>query len=82
MERWFPKYKYLIPSAAGLGLAFTTPANNTISMFLGATIALYLEKRKPALADLTVVPVSSGFIAGESLIGVLLAAMVVLGWMG
>ncbi|MBI5239144.1 MAG: OPT/YSL family transporter [Elusimicrobia bacterium] len=81
MERWLPKYRAYIPSATGLGLAFTTPANNTISMFAGSLIALLIERRKPALAEKTVVPVSSGFIAGESLIGVLLAALVVLGLM-
>ncbi len=81
MEKWLPKYRAYIPSATGLGLAFTTPGNNTISMFAGSLIALMLERRKPALAEKTVVPVSSGFIAGESLIGVLLAALVVLGLM-
>jgi putative OPT family oligopeptide transporter len=81
MEKRFPKYRAYIPSATGLGLAFTTPANNTISMFAGSLIALIIERRKPALAEKAVVPVSSGFIAGESLIGVLLAALVVLGLM-
>jgi putative OPT family oligopeptide transporter len=81
MEKWLPKYRAYIPSATGLGLAFTTPGNNTISMFAGSLIALMLERRKPALAEKAVVPVSSGFIAGESLIGVLLAALVVLGLM-
>ncbi|HLE01725.1 MAG TPA: OPT family oligopeptide transporter [Bdellovibrionota bacterium] len=79
LEKWIPKYRRYIPSPTGLGLAFTTPANNTISMFLGALIALTLEKRKPALAEETIVPVSSGFIAGESLMGVLIAVLVVLG---
>lgn len=82
MERWFPNKRKYIPSATGLGLAFTTPANNTISMFAGALIALMLERKKPELAEQTIVPVSSGLIAGESLIGVLLAALVVMGFMG
>ncbi|HAH07279.1 MAG TPA: peptide transporter, partial [Elusimicrobia bacterium] len=81
LEKAFPKHRWLIPSAAGLGLAFTTPANNTISMFLGAAIALWLEKRDAKAADRLIVPVSSGFIAGESLVGVLLAALVVFGFM-
>jgi OPT family oligopeptide transporter len=81
MEKWFPKHRAYIPSATGLGLAFTTPANNTISMFVGSLIALTIERRRPQLAEKTVVPVSSGFIAGESLIGVLLAVLVVLGFM-
>ncbi|MFA6582817.1 MAG: OPT family oligopeptide transporter [Elusimicrobiaceae bacterium] len=82
LEKWFPKYRKYIPSPIALGLAFTTPANNTIAMFTGALLALIIEKRKPALAEETVVPVSSGLIAGESLVGVLLAALVVAGIMG
>jgi uncharacterized oligopeptide transporter (OPT) family protein len=81
LEKAFPKYRAFIPSATGLGLAFTTPANNTISMFFGSLIALLLERRDAKLADQVVVPVSSGFIAGESLVGVLLAALVVMGVM-
>ena len=79
MEKFMPKYRHYIPSPAGLGLAFTTPANNTIAMFAGAFAALCLERRKPVLAEEAIVPVSSGFIAGESLTGVLIAALVVLG---
>ncbi len=82
LEKQYPKYRKYIPSPTGLGLAFTTPANNTISMFTGALIALMIEKRKPQLAEQTIVPVSSGMIAGESLVGVLLAALVVAGLMG
>lgn len=81
VEKAFPKHRWLIPSPTGLGLAFTTPAFNTISMFLGALIALTLERKRPAAAERTVVPVSSGFIAGESLVGVLIAALVVLGFL-
>jgi len=81
IEKAFPKQKAYIPSPTGLGLAFTTPAFNTISMFLGALIALTLERKRPVLAEKTVVPVSSGFIADESLIGVLIAALVVFGFL-
>ncbi|MBK8477853.1 MAG: OPT/YSL family transporter [Opitutaceae bacterium] len=78
-ERWWPNARPFIPSAAALGLGFTTPAHNSIAMAAGAAVALVLEKWWAAQAERTVVPVSSGFIAGESLIGVALAALVVLG---
>ncbi len=78
-ERKWPEYRKYIPSATGLGLAFTTPAFNTISMFIGACITLFLERRDKDIAEKAVVPVSSGFIAGESLIGVLIAALAVIG---
>ncbi len=78
-ERAFPKAKPYFPSPTGLGLAFTTPAYNSISMFIGAGIALWLEKKRPALAERTVVAASSGLIAGESLMGVFIAILVVAG---
>jgi uncharacterized oligopeptide transporter (OPT) family protein len=80
-ERWKPSWRKWIPSATGLGLGFTTPANNTISMCLGSLIALLIERRRAADYDQKVVPVGSGFIAGESIVGVLIAALVVVGLM-
>ncbi|MFZ5478808.1 MAG: OPT family oligopeptide transporter [Myxococcota bacterium] len=79
LEKAFPKAKAFIPSPMGFGLAFTTPGYNVISMFIGATIALVLSRRNPKVAEDTVVPVSSGLIAGESLMGVAIAALVVAG---
>ena len=70
LEKAFPRQRHLIPSATGLGLAFVIPFYNSLSMFLGAVIATLLQKKKPALAERFVVPVSSGVIAGESLVGV------------
>ena len=79
VEKAFPKAKPYIPSATGIGLAFTAPAFNTLSMFVGALVALGLEWRRKDLADRTLVPVSSGMIAGESLMAVLIAVLVVMG---
>jgi len=73
LEMKFPKQKKFIPSATGLGLAFTINGFNSISMFLGACIALWLSKAKPKLHEQYTIPVSSGLIAGESLMGVVLA---------
>jgi uncharacterized oligopeptide transporter (OPT) family protein len=48
-------------------------------MALGATIAELLRRSKPDLAERTVTPVASGFIAGESLMGIVVAVLVALG---
>jgi OPT family oligopeptide transporter len=79
LEKFVPRVKPYLPSATAFGMAFTTPAYNTVSMCVGAAIAVYLEKRRPKLAEDAIVPVSSGLIAGESLMGVAVAALVVLG---
>lgn len=81
VEKFAPRARPFLPSPTALGMAFTTPAYNTISMCIGAAIALYLEKYRPKLAEEAIVPVSSGLIAGESLMGVAIAALVVLGVM-
>ena len=70
LEKLFPKARSFIPSATGLGLALVIPFFNSLSMFLGALTTLILEKKAPAVAEKYIIPVSSGFIAGESIMGV------------
>jgi OPT family oligopeptide transporter len=77
LEVLFPKHKKFIPSPTGLGLAFTINGFNSISMFIGALLAVALAKAKPKVAQDYVVPVSSGIIAGESLMGVTIALLAV-----
>ena len=79
LEMWFPKQKKFIPSATGLGLAFTFNGFNSISFFIGAVLALWFKKIRPALAERYTVPVSSGIIAGESLMGVAVALLTIAG---
>jgi len=79
LEVAFPKHKKFIPSPTGLGLAFTITGFYSVSMFIGAGIASLLHKANKKMAEEYVVPVSSGLIAGESLMGVLIALLVVMG---
>jgi putative OPT family oligopeptide transporter len=70
-EEWTPrKYHPFIPSATGLGIAGIIPAYNSVSMFLGALVAWIAAKRAPKLAEDYTIPLSSGLIAGESLLAV------------
>jgi uncharacterized oligopeptide transporter (OPT) family protein len=79
-ERLAPKsLKAFIPSPSGVGIAMVIPGSNAIAMFLGAAIAEGLRRTKPQLAERLVVPVSSGLIAGESLMGIVVALLVVAG---
>jgi OPT family oligopeptide transporter len=81
LERAFPKQARYIPSPTGLGLAFTFNAYYSISFFLGACAREILARRAPKLNEQYTVPVSSGIIAGESLMGVAIAVFTVLGWL-
>jgi len=68
-----PRWKKFIPSPTGLGLAFTINGFNSVSFFIGACLAAWFKRAKPALAKEYTIPVSSGIIAGESLMGVAIA---------
>lgn len=83
LPRMLPKKAHgFCPSAMGLGLALVIPFYNSLSMFIGAAIALILEKKRPALADMYIIPVASGLIAGESIMGIVIAILQARGWLG
>ncbi len=73
LEKRFPDHRHLIPSPTGLGLAFVIPAWNSMSMFAGALAAWWFEKKHKEASDTYTIPVASGLIAGESIMGVLIA---------
>jgi uncharacterized oligopeptide transporter (OPT) family protein len=71
LEEFLPeRYRKWVPSSTGLGIAGVVPAYNSISMFLGALLAWLLAKASPKTDEKYTVPVASGLIAGESLMGV------------
>ena len=74
-----PRLKRLVPSPSGLGISMVIPGSNAIAMFAGGLIAEVLRLKRPAFAERYVVPVSSGLIAGESLMGVAVALLIVAG---
>jgi uncharacterized oligopeptide transporter (OPT) family protein len=80
LEKLAPKrvVAYL-PSPSGLGIAMVVPGANAIAMFLGAALAELARRRRPEAAERLVVPVASGLIAGESLMGIVIALLVVAG---
>ena len=51
-------------------------------MFVGALIAWILLKKSKRIAELYTIPVASGIIAGESLMGVVVALLAASGLMG
>ena len=80
MERTAPaRLKAWVPSPAGLGIAMVIPGSNAIAMFLGSLTATLLYRNRGGWARRFVVPVSSGLIAGESLMGVVVAMLIVSG---
>jgi len=67
-----PKYQDYLPSASAFGLAWVFNWYYGLLFFLGALVALVVERRNPRLAEELTLPVASGVIAGGSLMGVAL----------
>jgi uncharacterized oligopeptide transporter (OPT) family protein len=71
LEELGPKaWRPWLPSTTGLGIAGVIPAFNSFAMFAGALLAWLFARARPKAAEAYTVPVSSGLIAGESLMGV------------
>ena len=68
----FPAHRHLIPSPAGFGLAWTFHWYYGLLFFLGGALGWWVERRYPRWSEEFTFPVASGWIAGESLMGVAL----------
>jgi uncharacterized oligopeptide transporter (OPT) family protein len=66
----FPSRRHLIPSPAGVGLAWTFHWYYGLLFFIGGLIGWWIEKKRPTWSAEYTFPVASGWIAGESLTGV------------
>ncbi|MBN1396054.1 MAG: OPT/YSL family transporter [Pirellulales bacterium] len=71
----FPKQQKWIPSAAGIGLAWTFSWYYSLIFFLGAIVAYIFEKSSPDKSKEYLFPIASGVIAGGSLVGVAIALL-------
>jgi uncharacterized oligopeptide transporter (OPT) family protein len=77
LEKLAPRpVRHLVPSPSGLGIAMVIPGSNAIAMFVGAFLAWAWRRWRQASADRYVTPIASGLIAGESLMGVVVALLV------
>jgi OPT family oligopeptide transporter len=79
VDRVFPKVRPYTPSPAALGIALTIPAYTSFAMFLGALIAWALAKWAAKWNDMYTIPIASGCIAGESIMGVIIAGLMAAG---
>jgi uncharacterized oligopeptide transporter (OPT) family protein len=72
LPRVFPRHQHLIPSPAGIGLAWTFHWYYGVLFALGGALGWWVERKHPRWAEEFTFPVASGWIAGESLMGVAL----------
>jgi len=74
-EWLLPKDRRWLPSATGIGLGLLLPFYTSLSFAIGAVAAWGVSRVAPRQAARFVIPISSGLIAGESIVGVLVAAL-------
>jgi len=72
LPRWFPRRAQWIPSASGMGLAWTFHWFYGFLFFVGGLAGWLMERRNPKQAEIYNYPVAAGVIAGGSLMGVAL----------
>jgi len=72
LSRAFPKQEKWIPSAAGLGLAWTFQWYTALLFFMGAVLSYGVQKKMPKESEEFTFPVASGIVAGGSLMAVAL----------
>jgi putative OPT family oligopeptide transporter len=65
-----PKWRKWIPSPTGIGIGMLVPAAYVVTMLFGGLIDWYVRRKDPHAADAKILPLASGFIAGDALIGV------------
>lgn len=74
-ERALPKYRRFLPSPTGLGLGLFLPPSQSLTICAGAAVAAIAGRFWNGAAAERVVPVASGLIAGEALVGVVVAVV-------
>jgi uncharacterized oligopeptide transporter (OPT) family protein len=72
------KDKTWIPSPTGLGIGMLVPGSTIVTMFLGAVAGRVWERTNPRTSNLYLIPLASGFIAGEALVAVLVPLLVLM----
>jgi uncharacterized oligopeptide transporter (OPT) family protein len=69
------RFKKYLPSATGIGFGLMLPFSTPFSFLVGATLADVAGRLDRARAERYVIPIASGVIAGESILGVVAAAL-------
>jgi uncharacterized oligopeptide transporter (OPT) family protein len=73
------RFQRFVPSPTGVGIGMLVPAAVIFVMFLGGVVELIWSKLNPRTYGRFLIPLASGFIAGEAIIAVVVPLLVVLG---
>ena len=67
------------PSPAAMGVAMLNPASLSVAAFTGAVLVVVARRLRPGLDEPSVMAVAAGGIAGESVMGVIVAILIATG---
>jgi len=73
------KTKAWTPSGLAMGIAFIIPAYYSVAMFVGSMFLIYWQKKNPVSCKSLSYPIASGLVAGEGLMGVVVAVLTLIG---
>ncbi len=68
-----------LPSPAAMGIAMMMPASLALAALVGAVLAVLVKRLRPSVDQESLTSLAAGGIAGESVMGVIIAALVVTG---
>lgn len=75
LAHWRPRLAPWLPHPMGLGLGFIVPAYHSVTFFVGGLTALLLARRYPRIHGRYLLLIAAGLVAGESLLGVVIALL-------
>jgi uncharacterized oligopeptide transporter (OPT) family protein len=70
------RFGRFLPSPMVLGIAMLTPASLSIAALVGALGLAAVRRARPDLSENTIAAVAAGGMAGESIMGIIVAAMI------
>ena len=73
------KIRTWVPSPTGVGIGMLVPASAVSTMFAGAVVEVVWRRLHKKSAEMYVIPVASGLIAGEALVAVILPVLIAIG---
>lgn len=73
------RWSRFCPSPAAMGIAMIIPASLSVAGLVGVLAALAARKLRPSLDEDAVTSLAAGGLAGESMMGVVIAVLVLLG---
>jgi len=77
-NKW-EKTKAYTPSGLAMGIAFIVPAYYSVAMFVGSMFLVWWQKKNPVSCKSLSYPIASGLVAGEGLMGVVVAVLTLIG---